>query len=47
MEVTELETADIIQTSGLIDGGTEGDLGNGEIEWASAPASTPKTSLVD
>ena len=52
MEVTELEMADIIQTSGesLDNGGSEGDYVNGGAQgvWAPvAPASTPKTCLVD
>ena len=52
IEVVEFETTDIIQTSGesLDNGGTEGDYVNGGAQggWAPvAPASTPKTSLVD
>lgn len=51
MEVIELETADIIQTSGtLTNGGSNGNFvdGGGEGEWGTvAPASTQQTSLVD
>ena len=52
MEVTELEMADIIQTSGesLDNGGSEGDYVNGGAQggWAPvAPSSTQQTSLVD